>query len=153
MGRMIRGFAVAVAVMSLITCGGGSSDTAPTSSGSIVTDTLTGTVPPPINGVLQVGVSFFNVGQSGGTVTIVLTSAIEKFPDGTFLTTVPMGLTAGTPSGSGCTISATNPPAIVSAGPNSGIAASLTAGAYCVQVSDVTNQVGPVSYTVVVQHP
>ena len=51
-----------------------STTTAPTAT---TTDVLTGTVAAPINGVLQSSSNPSSVGQSRGTVSVTLTSAVE----------------------------------------------------------------------------
>jgi len=92
------------------------------------------------------------VGTGGGSVTVTLTSAVETLPDGTLLPTVTMGLGIGTVTNGGCTLLAgAFATAQGSATPQ--LSGSLSAGTYCVQVSDVTNQLGPVSYAVAVTHP
>jgi hypothetical protein len=46
-----------------------------------------------------------------------------------------------------------NVPILLQAGASSSISGTAAAGLYCVQVSDVTNQLGPVAFTVVISHP
>src|SRR5262245_12628220 len=128
----------------------GSSLTTPTQT--IATEVLTGTVLPPIAGVLQSASNPFTVGQGGGTVQVTLTSALETFPDGSLLSTVTMGLGVGTVANGVCTLlqgAFTN----AQAGSSPQLSGSLNAGQYCVQVSDVSNQLGPVAYAVSVSHP
>jgi hypothetical protein len=132
--------------------GGSSSSSLTTPTPTISNDVLTGTVQPPVGGVLQSSFNAFNVGQGGGTVQVTLTSAVETFPDGTLLSTVAMGLGVGTPSGGTCT-PLTNAFTIAQAGSAPQLTGTLSAGAYCVQLSDVTNQLGPVAYAVAVSHP
>jgi hypothetical protein len=88
-----------------------------------------GTVQAPVNGVRQSDVQPFNVGQGGGSVSISVTSAIETMPDGSFLTTVVMGLAYGTYANGTCTVNSqsygTGP-----AGVN-GLTGALPAGACC----------------------
>ena len=129
---------------------GSSSTTAPTQT--IGTDVVTGTVQPPVGGVLQSSFNPFTVGQGGGTVQVTLTCAIETLPDGSLLSTVTMGLGVGTVANNACTLL---PNALTTAqgGSSPQLSGSLNAGAYCVQVSDVTNQLGPVAYAVAVSHP
>jgi len=116
-------------------------------------DTLPGTVPAPVNGVRQAASVLFAVATPGGTVTVTLTSAVETHPDGTTNPNVVMGVAVGTPSGTTCTLGAGNVPALLQAGANSSLSGTAGSGAYCVQVSDVTNQQGPVAFTIVVSHP
>jgi hypothetical protein len=134
-------------------CSGGSSSssttTAPTAT---TTDVLTGTVAAPINGVLQSSYNPFSVAQSGGTVSVTLTSAVETLPGGALLTSVTMGLGIGTISTDTCTL-LTNAFTTAQAGSAAQLTGNLNAGAYCVKVSDVSNQFGPVSYAVAVTHP
>jgi hypothetical protein len=95
----------------------------------------------------------FNVNAPGGTVVVTLTSAVQTNPDGTVNPNVVMGVAVGTPSAGACTLGAGNVPALFQAGANSSLSGTAASGVYCVQVSDVTNQLGPVAFTVVVQHP
>ena len=139
--------------LTAIACGNGSSSsTTPTTpSQTLGTDILVGTVPPPVNGVLQSDFKPFAVGQGGGQVSVTLTSAVETLPGGTLLTTVTMGLAVGTLSGTTCTIF---PPSVTAQGGSTAqLSGSLAAGSYCVQVSDVTSQLGPVAWAVAVIHP
>jgi hypothetical protein len=133
-------------------CSGGSSSnsTLPTTPTTAVSETLVGTVAAPVNGALQNAMNTFS--SQTGTVSITLTSAVETFPDGSLLPNVVMGIGLGTPSGSSCTLAAN---AYATAQPSSTAAlnGTLNGGSYCVQVSDVTSQKGPVSYAVVVSHP
>ena len=117
----------------------------------VITEVLTGTVAPPVNAVLQKTFRTFIVGQGGGPVTITLTSAVLTRPDGTQQAAVQMGLGAGTVVDGACVIPLT---AYVVTGPGSlpQLSGNLPAGTYCVQVSDVTNQVGPVAFSVTVEH-
>jgi len=63
-----------------------------------------------------------------------------------------MGLAVGTSSLTRCApLSNSFTTAQASGSPQ--LSGSLNAGSYCVIVSDVTNQVGPVSYAVAVAHP
>ena len=128
---------------------GSSSSTSPTQT--FTTDVLIGTVNVPVGGVLQSSANNFSVGQGGGTITVTLTSAIETLPGGTLLTTVQMGLAVGTPSGSTC-VPLTNGSTTGASGVAS-LSGSVAAGNYCVAVSDVTGQLGPVAYAVAVNHP
>jgi hypothetical protein len=147
----IIGALSALLAVSALACGGDSSNsTLPTTPTNAVSDTLVGTVGAPINSTLQTASNPFNSGA--GTVSVTLTSAVESMPDGTKLANVVMGVGIGTPSGSSCTLTAN---AFTTAQPSSTVVLSGTvaAGTYCIQMSDVTNQLGPVSYAVVVNHP
>jgi hypothetical protein len=109
-------------------------------------------VPPPVDGVLQSSFNTFVVGQGGGSVTAMLTSAVETLPGGTLLTAVNMGLGVGIVASETCTL-LTNAYTIGPGSTSTYLSGTLSAGSYCVQVSDVTNQLGPVSYSVAVSHP
>ncbi len=140
-------------VFTAAACGGGSTTTpTTTASPTLATDVLAGTVGPPVSGVLQSDFKPFTVGQGGGTISVTLTSAVETLPGGTLLTTVSMGLGVGTPTGSTCTL-LNGASTIAQGGSAAQLSGSVAAGSYCVQVSDVTNQVGPVAYAVAVAHP
>jgi hypothetical protein len=118
------------------------------------TYTLTGTVLAAVDGHGQGDFKTFNVGQSGGAVTVTLTSAVETFPNGTLNPAVVMGLGVGTPSGpSTCTLPTGSTPALLQGSAMSILSGTLNAGTYCVHVSDQTIQKGRVAYTVVVSSP
>lgn len=136
-------------------CGGSAtspSTTTSTTTATVTNEVLTGTVVAPVDGVLQSSFKTFVVNASGGTLTVTLTSAVESMPDGTLLATVAMGLGVGTVTDGACTlVSGAFTTAQAGASPQlSG--SSVAAGTYCVQLSDVTNQLGPVSYAVAVAH-
>ena len=152
---MMKMFSVLLLITSALAvagCGGSnSSATAP--SQTIATDTLTGVLPAAVNGTPQSVINTFTVGQGGGSVTVTLTSAIETLPGGTQNPSVAVALGVGTPSGSTCALPAGSAPTILQAGANASLSGTLGAGTYCVVLTDVTIQPGPVNYTVVVQHP
>lgn len=118
---------------------------------TIITEVLTGTVAPPVGGVFQRTFKTYTVGQGGGPVTVTLTSAVQTRPDGTVQTTVTMGLGAGSVLNGVCVVPAT---AFLStqAGTSPQLVGSLAEGTYCVEVSDVTGQTGPVAFSVTVTH-
>lgn len=118
---------------------------------TVITEVLTGTVLPPVNQVLQKTFVTFTVGQGGGPVTITLTSAVQTRPDGTLQPTVQMGLGAGAPANGTCVVPLGSY-VVTTAGTTPHLSGSLSAGVYCVQVSDVTGQVGPVAFSVTIQH-
>jgi hypothetical protein len=97
----------------------------------------------------------FTVGQSGGTVTALLTAAVETYPNGTLNTTVVMGIGIGTPSGSSCTLPAGSVLQFLAAGPSSGIQGTFNPGTYCVVLTseDLASTAGSVAYTVIVTTP
>jgi hypothetical protein len=135
-------------------CGGSTTSpttTTTTTTQTITSDVLTGTVPAPVNGARQAEIQKFTVGQGGGTVTVSLTSAIEAMPDGTFLSSVYMGLAYGTYANGTCSIYSSS----YGVGPSGSnyLTGSLAAGDYCLQVSDATGQLGPVQYSLLVSHP
>jgi len=143
-------FGIVLAGVSACSGSSDSSSTAPTQT--ITTDILTGTVPAAVNGVLQSASNNFTVGQGGGPVSVTLTSATETLPSGQLLTGQIMGVAVGTSSISGCT-PMTNAFQTGSPNPAPLLSGSLSAGTYCVLVSDVTGQLGPVAYAVAVAHP
>lgn len=145
-------FPVVLVVLTAAACSSSSPSTAVTTAPSTTSITVTGVVPAAVNGVQQSASNNFNVGQSGGAVSLTLTSAIESLPGGTVITGVVMGLAVGSPSGTTCTLAAGTPQVLVSPGA-AGLSGTLNAGAYCVQVSDQTVQQGPVAYTVVITAP
>jgi hypothetical protein len=151
--RRSRILSVFVVLLSLpaLACSGNSSDsTLVTNPTTAASETLIGTVAAPVNGALQTAVNTFT--SQAGTVSVTLTSAVETLPDGSKLPNVVMGVGLGSASGSSCTLLSN---AFATAQPSSTVvlSGSVNAGAYCVQVSDVTNQLGPVAYAVVVNHP
>ena len=72
-------------------------------------------------------------------------------PDGTVQTTVQMGLGAGTVENGVCVVPVTAY-VVTAAGSLPHLSGNLPAGTYCVQVSDVTSQTGPVVFAVTIQH-
>jgi hypothetical protein len=118
---------------------------------TIITEVLTGTVAPPVNGVFQRTFRTYIVGQGGGPVTVTLTSAVLTRPDGTLLSTVTMGLGAGSMLNGACIVPATAFLA-TPAGTSPQLVGSLSEGTYCIEVSDVTGQTGPVAFSVKVTH-
>jgi hypothetical protein len=117
----------------------------------VITEVLTGTVVPPVDNVLQRTFRTFTVGQGGGPVTITLTAAVLTRPDGTQLATVQMGLGAGTVVNGACEVPVSQY-VVTQASATPQLAGNLPAGTYCVQVSDVTSQVGPVVFSITVEH-
>jgi hypothetical protein len=154
MHHVKKGFALALLLTAgvSVACGGSSNNTT-TTTPTLNSETLSGTVPPPVAGVRQAASVPFNVGSPGGTVQVTLTSAVETHPDGTLNPNVVMGIAVGNPSAGGCTLAAGNVPILLQSGANSAISGTAAAGVYCVQVSDVTNQQGTVAFTLVIQHP
>ncbi|MGC4085541.1 MAG: hypothetical protein QM736_26310 [Vicinamibacterales bacterium] len=122
-----------------------------TSTATLVNEVVTGTVPVPVNGVLQASSSPFTIAASGGAIAVTLTSAVETMPDGTLLPTVTMGLGIGAWSNGTCTL-LSGGFTTAQASATAQLSGTINSGAYCVQVSDVTNQVGPVAYAVALSH-
>ena len=150
----IRHLAIVLAAAAVVSTGcnrevrfAGPSETGQT----VITEVLTGTVAPPVNAVRQVTFKTYTVGQGGGPVEITLTSAVLTRPDGSVLTTVQMGLGAGTPVDGACVVPV-GAYVVTTPGNSPQLAGNLTAGTYCVQLSDVTNQVGPVAFSITVTH-
>jgi hypothetical protein len=133
-------------------CNNGSDTSTTTPSPPVTSDTLSGTVPAAVNGVPQNSSNPFTV-SAAGTVSVTLTSAILTNSDGTTNPNVVVGISVGTWSAPTCTVSANNPPSALQAGAAATISGTLAAGSYCVQVSDVTVQKGPVTYALLVVHP
>ena len=117
-----------------------------------ITDVLTGVVDPPVNGVRQQTFKTFTMGTGGGPVTVTLTSAVQTRPDGTLQTTVQVGLGVGTVVNAACVVPATALVVTPAGGTQPHLGGNLPGGVYCVQVSDVTGQVGPVAFSVTVIH-
>ena len=150
----IRAIVVLVLAATVSACGSSTPVSATgTTTQTLITDTLTGTVPAAVNGVPQSASTTFTVGQGGGTVSVTLTSAVETLPGGATNATVVMGLAVGTPSGTSCALPAGSAPTPYSAGAAATLSGSVAAGTYCVQVTDLTIQTGPVAFTVVAIHP
>ena len=127
-----------------------SSNSTITSVGTLTNEIITGTVAPPVNGTRQTDTKTFTV-KASGELDVTLTSAIESLPSGQFLTTVTVGLAIGNWSGTTCTAisgASTN----AQAGSSPQISGNVQAGTYCVMVTDVTNQLGPVQYALSVDH-
>jgi hypothetical protein len=144
-----------VALLVVLTLGACSSSPAAASATSPATNsfTLSGNVPTPINGIQQFAVNDFNVGQTGGVVTITLTGGFETLSNGTVTQAVQVGVLLGTPSGAACVIAAGT--TITQLAVGQATSGTLVNGAYCVQVSnlDQTTLEGPLSYTLLVTTP
>jgi hypothetical protein len=118
-----------------------------------VTDTFSGTVPPPVNGVPQTDQKTFRI-SSSGTISVVLTSAVETFPDGSSDAGVVVGVSLGTFSGGACMTFSNTFLGRASLTPI--LSGSVpAAGTYCLLLThqDVSAPSGPVAYTVLVTHP
>src|SRR5580698_8997011 len=86
-------------VLTTAACDNSSSTTPTTTTPTTTTYILPGTAPAAVNGVAQSVSNNFTVGQSGGTVSIILTSAVETLPGGTLNPNVVLLLGVGSPSG------------------------------------------------------
>ena len=113
--------------------------------------------PPPTTesfmGTVQVGGSDSNVFNVlyAGQVSITLTAAGPP-------PTIMMGLAIGQPAAAGnpvCTpLGGTGASVTTSAGQNPQIQGTVqAAGIYCVKVSDIGQETGPITYSVTVTHP
>jgi hypothetical protein len=143
-----------VTVLTTAACNNSSSSTSPTlAPPTTMPTTITGIVPAAVNGVGQSDSQNFTVGQSGGAVTVTLTSAVETFPNGSLNPAVVMGLAVGSPNGTTCTLPTGTIINLLQGSATSTLSGTLGPGTYCVQVSDQTVQTGPVAYTVVVVAP
>ena len=152
MRRLLHVLAVGALALSAAGCNSATnSTTLPTSPQILVTDTLTGTVPAPVNGIAQSDIKPFTTTQSG-TVSLTLTSTVETFPGGVLQSNVVIGIGIGTLSGGTCSVpsgqSGTATPSSTAV-----LSGTLPAGSYCLQVSDVITQLGPVQYTIQLMHP
>ena len=135
-----------VALGTMTACGGNSSDTSalPAPSGTVVTDTFTGTVALPVAGVLQADVHNFTVAVAG-SISITLTAAGPP-------ATITMGLGVGNPAADGSCSFLSGGTTQTPAGSTAQLSGSLAAGTYCVAVGDIGNALQPISYTVTVAH-
>jgi hypothetical protein len=138
--------ATTVALGTTTACGGNSSNTSalPAPSGTVVTDTFTGTVALPVAGVLQVDVHPFTVAVAG-SISITLTAAGPP-------ATITMGLGVGNPAADGSCSFLSGGTTQTPAGSTAQLSGSVAAGTYCVAVGDIGNALQPISYTVTVAH-
>jgi len=127
-------------------CGGSSSNTSalPAPSGTVVTDTFTGTVPIPVAGALQTDIHSFTVAV-GGTLSVTLTAAGPP-------PTIQMGLGIGNPAADGTCSLLSGASVATAAGTTAQLSGTVAAGAYCVAIWDIGNALQPISYTVTVAH-
>jgi len=133
--RLVFAIACALAVSA---CGNSST------SGTVSSPTVTRTT-DTFSGTVQVGGSVFHsfpVSQTG-TTDVTLTAANPN---------VVMGLAIGIPGDAGCTPLA-GASATVVAGATPQLTGLTTAGTLCVQIRDVGQATGAVTYTVTVTHP
>lgn len=90
----------------------------------------------------------FNVGGSGGTVSINLASLSPLDKPGVLPETVQLGY--GVPAGEGCDVRQAVPtaPALVSQ-----LTETLTIGTYCASINDAGGLTEPANYSIRVTHP
>lgn len=134
---------------------GCSSDTA-TSPSSTSTSTSTSSSTPSASTERFDGILFpmatafysFNVGGSGGTVSINLASLSPLDKPGVLPETVQLGY--GVPAGEGCDVRQAVPtaPALVSQ-----LTETLTIGTYCASITDAGGLTEPANYSIRVTHP
>jgi hypothetical protein len=130
---------LALVLIAAAACGGSSSSPAVlTPTGTTTTDTF--------NGIVSVGgVSINNFTITvGGAVSVTLLSAGPP-------PTITMGLGIGTPSAGTCAL-LSGGSTLTTPGTTAQLSGNLAAGLYCVEVVDVGNAAGPISYTVSVAH-
>ena len=131
---------VAICAFGAAACGGDST------SGTIAAPTATRTT-DTFSGTVQVGGSVFHsfpVSQTG-TIDVDLTAASPP-------ASIALGIAIGTPGDAGCTPLAGASGTVV-AGPTPQLTGVTTAGTLCVQIRDVGQATGPVTYSVTVTHP
>jgi hypothetical protein len=135
-------------------CDNSSSTTSPTTTPNTTTYNLSGVAPAAVAGIAQPDFKNFTVGQSGGTVSVLLLSAVETLVGGTLNPNVVVVLGLGSPSGATCVVPAGST-INLQAGASSGVSVTLNPGAYCVQITngDASALSGPVAYTVQVTSP
>jgi hypothetical protein len=129
-----------VIVATTAACGGSTSNsTIPTPTGTLVTDTFTNVVP-------MGGLAFNNFTvTTGGTVNVTLVSAGPP-------PTITMELGIGTPSATGTCSLLSGAATAATASTTAQLSGTLNAGSYCVEVLDLGNAAGPITYTVTVAH-
>ena len=145
--RALRLIAVVGGLVVAAACGGSSTSSsvvAPT--GTVTTETIMGTLNPPVGGVLQFNVHPFTVATAGGSINITLLSAGPP-------PTIQLGLGLGNPSSTGSCAIIPGFVITTAAGSTAQLPASgAPSGAFCVVVADVGNVLQPVSYTLTVAH-
>lgn len=118
---------------------------------TLLSEMFTGTVGAPVGGALQTAAHPFTVSTGNTPIAVTMTSAIETFADGSVLPSVTMALSIGAYANNVCTPIA-NATVNAQAGATAQLVGTITAGTFCVQIADVTNQLGPVQYAITVQH-
>jgi hypothetical protein len=136
---------LALVLVAAAACGGGDSNgTIAGPTGTVVTDTFTGTVALPIGGVLQADIHNFTV-TVAGTVSVTLVSAGPP-------PTITMALAIGNPSTTGTCSILSGGSTAAAASSTAQLSGTLAAGTYCVAVGDLGNALQPINYTVTVAH-
>ena len=141
---MKRLTAAGVALVLMTACGGGDATPFPIPSGTVVTETFTGTVPLPINGALQADIHNFTI-TVGGSLNVTLTAAGPP-------PTITMLLAIGNPSSTGTCSILQGASTQTSAGTTAQLSGTADAGTYCIAVADIGNALQPIAYTVTVAH-
>jgi hypothetical protein len=128
-------------------CGGSSSSPSPVvTNATVTTETFTGTLNPPANGVGDSKVHSFTVNTGGGSINVTLVSAGPP-------ATIQVGLALGNPSSTGSCSIIPGFSLQTAAGSTAQIPATgAPAGAYCVAIFDVGNILQPITYTITVAH-
>jgi len=142
--KRLTAVGVALVVMAAAACGSSDATPFPIPSGTVVTETFTGTVPLPINGALQADIHNFTV-TVGGSLNVTLTAAGPP-------PTITMLLAVGNPSSTGTCSILQGASAQVTAGTTAQLSGTVDAGTYCVAVADIGNALQPIAYTVTVAH-
>jgi hypothetical protein len=138
--RFAGAVALAASVALAAACGGSSNATTVTApTGTLVTDSFSGTV--PMGGVGPIHQFTVTV---GGTISVTLLTAGPP-------PTITMGLAIGTPSGTTCAL-LSGGSTVTPAGSTAQLSGPVNAGTYCVEVVDVGNAAGPITYTLSVAH-
>ena len=139
--RCLAGLSVALTAAGAVACGGSSSTAPPAATPPSSTQTFSGTVPVAGSVVVSFTVTV------AGEVDITLTAAGPP-PN------IMMGLFLGNPAATGGSTCLALPGGSVttSAGSVPQLLGTAPAGAYCVQIYDVGNQVAPVTYALTITH-
>ena len=135
----LRGLVVIALVAAFAAACGSSSPVFTEPTGDPKVETFTNTI--DVGGI---GTHTFNVTAANGQLVATLASAGPP-------STIFMGFALGMFSNSVCA-PFTDQTGIFQAGSTTQLGGTANAGAYCVQVYDVGNQTGPVTYTVTVSH-
>ena len=136
----LRGLGVVAMLAVFATACGSSSPVFTEPTGDPQVETFTRTI--DVGGI---GTDTFSVTAANGQLVATLTAAGPP-------STIFMGFALGSFSNAVCT-PFTDQSTVVQAGPTAQLGGTgAQAGSYCVQVFDVGNQTGPVTYTVTVSH-